>query len=225
MTEFSKVPKAVLEAFDSAFTGTLLGRVIDGFAAADASEERDIQAFNGGCRDYSSAEAIRAVYRERRADAAKDARVYLAQIVDKVTRAADEAMAVDLARAAELAPVASLALTDADVLALARQHREDRTALLVLSRSGGTKAARRLGAALAHCDESLATWLEKVERFGNRTIDRKNDVMSASGFSAVVYQAAEKIDAAWEELYDVLDGQMIGSTAADALLVAGARRA
>lgn len=225
MGSFSKVPKAVLEAFDSAFNGTSLGRIIDGFAAAEASEERDIQAFHGGCRDFHNVEAIRALYREKRIGAAKDARVYLGQIVEKVTRAADEAMAVDMARAAELAPVASLALTDADVLALARQHREDRTTLLVLSRSGDTKAARRLGAALAHCDDELTTWVEKISRFGNRTIDRKNDVRTASGFSAVVHQAAEKMDAAWEELADVIGGQMIGNSAADALLVAGGRRA
>lgn len=223
MTQFSKVPKVTVAAFDSAYRATMLPTVLDGLGRIEAQETRDVQAFNGGCRDYHSEQAIHAVYREKRSSAAGDARAYLEQIVKKVRKSADDAMAVDLARAAALAPAAGLALTDADVMALAREHRDDRTALLVLSKDDA-KAARRLGAALARCDEAVGAWVEKIERFGLHAIARQNDAKDAAGFSEIVHRAAEKVQTAWDELALVIDGGKLGDPVTDALLGAGARR-
>lgn len=224
MGQFSKANKAVVQAFDSAFQATMLPNVLDGLARLDEQEKYALAAFRGGARDYRNETAILETYKAKKSSSASDARTYLAQIVEKVQKAADAAMAIDIARAAELAPVASLALTDADVLALARQHRDDRTALMVLSRVDA-KAARRLGVAMGRCDEALAEWVEKVGRFGERAIARQNDVRSASDFSAVVHQAAEKMQDAWGALETVIDGGVLGGAWADALMGAGARRA
>jgi hypothetical protein len=224
MGQFSKVNKAVVQAFDSAFRSTMLPNVLDGLARLDEQEQYALAAFRGGARDFSNEQAIREVYKAKKGSSASDARTYLAQIVEKVQKAADAAMAVDLDRAAELAPVASLALTDADVLAMARQHRDDRTALTVLSRADA-KAARRLGAAMSRCDEALAVWVEKVGRFGERAIARQSDAKDAAGFSEVVHRAADRMQTAWDELATVIDGGVLGGAWADALMGAGARRA
>lgn len=224
MTQFSKVPKAIEQAFDTAFAASLLPNVLDGLARLDEQEKYALAAFRGGARDYRNETAILETYKAKKSSSASDARAYLAQIVEKVQKAADAAMAIDIARAAELAPIASLALTDADVLAMARQHRDDRTALMVLSRVDA-KAARRLGAALTRCDEALGEWVEKVEKFGNRAIARQSDAKDAAAFVEVVHRAAEKMQDAWGDLETVIDGGVLGGAWADALMGAGARRA
>lgn len=224
MGQFSKANKAVVQAFDTAFAASLLPNMLDGLARLDEQEQYALAAFRGGARDYSNEQAIREVYKAKKSSSASDARAYLAQIVEKVQKAADAAMAIDIARAAELAPVVSLALTDADVLALARQHRDDRTALMVLSRVDA-KAARRLGAALTRCDEALETWLEKLSKFGNRAIARQSDAKDAAAFVEIVHRAAETVQNAWDELQVIIDGGVLGGAWADALMGAGARRA
>lgn len=220
MGQFSKVPETMKDTFTRAYGASLLGRTLDGFAANEAKQERDLQAFRGGCRDYRSEQAIREVYKRKNSGLEKDGHVLVDQITEKIRKAADAAMAYDLARAAQLAPMVPL-LDGADVLRLARQNRDDAAVLRVLAKADCPEG-RRLGSALARCDEALETWLAKVERFALHAVAGTNDVKKSDDYTALVARITEKLQGAWDDLSTIIDGgQVGGDPLANAVLAMG----
>lgn len=220
MGQFSKVPETMKDTFTRAYGASLLGRTLDGFAANEAKQERDLQAFRGGCRDYRSEQAIREVYKRKNSGLEKDGHVLVDQITEKIRKAADEAMAYDLARAAQLAPLVPL-LDGSEAMRLARQNRDDAAVLRILARADCPEG-RRLGSALARCDAALATWVQKVEKFALHALAGVNDVKKGSDYEALVNQISDTLQGAWDDLSTVIDGgQVGGNPLANAVLAMG----
>jgi hypothetical protein len=220
MGQFSKVPKVMQEAFEHAYNVSMLGRTLDGFAANEARKERDLAAFRGGIRDYRNEKAITEVYRERNNGLERDGRILVGHIMEKIRAAADDSMAYDLARAAQLAPLVPL-LDGSEVMRLARQNRDDVCVLRILARADCPEG-RSLGSALARCDEALTTWIAKVERFALRALAGANDVKKSSDYTALVDVITDKLQDAWDGLSTVIDGgQVGGDPLANAVLAMG----
>lgn len=195
-----------------------IDRYVQQVKSATNGERLQIQAFNGGGRDFDSVAAIKRLYAESKTEAKASGMNAMQRFLAEL----DSTLAVyfHLDASAIEATQTKLnlgSLSESDIQRIANSGRDDYSVLSVIASYGlnnDSPYAKTLHARLRDFEVEAATVKEKAEKFITKALNE--DAYCMDGWCDWISGRIDNVDAAYRELQDAVDGH--GSfTASDAL--------
>ena len=187
-----------------------IGRPLAELFSIQRREQTALAAQRGGDESFgSNPNEVREGFRVLRADAVS-ATVSGARVLrDKLAKIADDALKIDPADVAAIAPTLTLGLSDVELMRLASGQRSSLGALRAIA-SQNCVYSRSLKRALDRYAEAVQVVPGKAFAFAQRAANGQNDVSrtcDADLLRGLIEEKIAAVDAAWENLGDVIAGR------------------
>lgn len=200
------------------------GRVIDGINGLYSQEERMLAAQKGGYDGYGSAADIKAA----REAGVKGKQGEGAAAVDGIRNAldgfVDGVFTFDPAEVSAVAPAVAVCASDDDYRRVAQGCRDSLGGLKAVA-AADNPFCQALARSLGNYEKTVSAACQKAGDFAARGMARLSDTKKGSDLEFLVDLQREKIEKAWGDLQDTIDGNPNESPMMAAFLAAGFRRA
>ena len=173
-------------------------------------EQTALAAQRGGDDSFGrNPNEVREGFRVQRADAVNATLGGARVLRDKLAKLADDALKIDPAAVAEIAPTLALGLGESELARLAADHRNSLGALRAIA-SQNCAYSRSLKRALDGYASAVQAVPEKAFSFAQRAANGRNDVSrtrDADLLRGLIEEKIAAVDEAWEHLGDAIAGQ------------------